>query len=56
MKYQDAMKELNELDRVMAWSDDFRFAVEVALDNNFDSCAHMSVSDFIDLCVDIASV
>jgi len=56
MKYIDAMKELNELDKVMNWDEDFRFSVEVALDNNFADCSHMGVSDFIGLCVELATI
>ena len=50
------MKEVNELDRIMNWSDEFRASVEVAVDNNIDDCDNMKISEFVDLCVDIASL
>lgn len=54
MKYSDVMLEVNELERVVNWGEDFRFNLEVVIDNRFDDCQHMTASDFVDLCVDIA--
>jgi len=56
MNYKTVMTEVNELDRIIGWTEDFRFQVEVAIDNNFDHSAHMGISDFIDMCVEIAGL
>ena len=54
MNYKSVMQEVNELNRLMGWSDDFRFSVEVTIDNHFDESQHMDVASFVDMCVELA--
>lgn len=53
MNYINVMKKVNELDT--GWNDDFRFAVEVAVDYNFDENSEMTIDEFVNLCVNIAN-